>query len=165
MILIALGANLPSASRLPVETLEAALAALTVNGVAILARSRWYRTAPVPASSQPDFVNGVVSVATTLGPGDLLALMHDVERRFGRERGLPNAARTLDLDLLDYGGRVNAPPAWPILPHPRLHERAFVLLPLRDVAPLWQHPTLGRAIDELIAALPPGQAAAPLSSA
>jgi 2-amino-4-hydroxy-6-hydroxymethyldihydropteridine diphosphokinase len=165
MILIGLGANLPSIAGGPRETLEAAIASLAGEGVAIIARSRWYRTTPVPPSGQPDFVNGVVSAATTREPGDLLTLMHKIEKRFGRERGEPNAARTLDLDLLDYDGRVMAPPSWPILPHPRLHERAFVLLPLAEVAPAWRHPVLGRSVAEMIAALPPGQVAAPLSSA
>jgi 2-amino-4-hydroxy-6-hydroxymethyldihydropteridine diphosphokinase len=164
MILIGLGANLPSPAGAPAATFAAALDALGENGVRILARSRRYRTAPVPASGQPDFLNGVVSVATTLGPGDLLALLHRIEARFGRVRGVPNAARSLDLDLLAYGDRVMSDPAGPILPHPRLHERAFVLLPLRDVAPGWRHPLLGRTVEEMIAALPPRQEATPLSS-
>jgi 2-amino-4-hydroxy-6-hydroxymethyldihydropteridine diphosphokinase len=162
MILIGLGANLPSWAGAPQETLAAALEALAREGIGILRRSRWYRTAPVPASDQPHYVNGVVTVATARAPGDLLALLHEIEARFGRVRGAPNAARTLDLDLLAYDERVLTDPAGPILPHPRLHERAFVLLPLAEIAPGWRHPTLGRTIEELIAALPPGQAATPL---
>jgi len=79
-----------------------------------------------------------------------------VERRFGRVRRDRNEPRVLDLDLLDYDGLVQRSGA-AVLPHPRLHERAFVLLPLRDVAPQWRHPVLGRTVDELVAALPPGQ--------
>src|SRR5277367_377909 len=124
MILIGLGANLPSSAGTPLETLEAALQTLAGEGIAILARSHWYRTAPVPRSDQPDFVNGVASVATTREPRDLLALLHRIETRFGRVRGAPNAARTLDLDLLAYDDRVMADAAGPILPHPRLHQRA-----------------------------------------
>jgi 2-amino-4-hydroxy-6-hydroxymethyldihydropteridine diphosphokinase len=164
VILIGLGANLPSPAGAPVATFAAALDALGENGVRVLVRSRWYRTAPVPASDQPDFVNGVVAVSAALEPGDLLALMHRIEARFGRVRGLPNAARPLDLDLLAYDDRVMTGSAGPILPHPRLHERAFVLLPLKDVAPGWRHPLLGRTVEEMIAALPPGQEATPLSS-
>jgi 2-amino-4-hydroxy-6-hydroxymethyldihydropteridine diphosphokinase len=164
MILIGLGANLPSQAGAPAATFAAAIDALGENGMRVLARSRWYRTAPVPASDQPDFLNGVVSVATSLEPGDLLALLHRVEARFGRVRGVPNAARSLDLDLLAFDGRVMTGPAGPILPHPRLHERAFVLLPMKDVAPGWCHPLLGRTVEEMIAALPPGQEATPLSS-
>ena len=164
MILIGLGANLPSPAGAPAATFVAAIVALGENGVRVLARSRWYRTAPVPVSDQPDFLNGVVSVATAFGPGDLLALLHRIEARFGRVRGSPNAARSLDLDLIAYDDRVMSDPAGPILPHKRLHERAFVLLPMKDVAPGWRHPLLGRTVAEMIAALPPGQEATPLSS-
>jgi len=100
MILIGLGANLPSAAGAPRATLEAALAALARDGVRLAARSRWYRSAPLPRSSQPDFVNGVAAVETRLAPRDLLALLHRIEARLGRARGEPNAARTIDLDLL-----------------------------------------------------------------
>ncbi len=160
MILLGLGANLPSSAGPPLATLEAALAALQAAGVRLVARSRWYRTAPVPASDQPWFVNAVVSVETDLEPPELLALLQKIELAFGRRRGVPNAARTLDLDILDYEGRVEEK-AGLTLPHPRLHERAFVLLPLHDVAPSWRHPTRGKTVTELIAALPAGQTATP----
>jgi len=145
-----------------VRTCEAALEALAAAGVGVRARSPWYRTAPVPASGQPDFINGVVEAATGLDPAALLSLLHRIEADFGRVRGRPNAARTLDLDLLAYGAAVRDGPDAPILPHPRLHERGFVLFPLRDVAPGWRHPKLGKGIAELIAALPPGQSCRPL---
>jgi 2-amino-4-hydroxy-6-hydroxymethyldihydropteridine diphosphokinase len=158
-ILIGIGANLPHPVHgAPRHTCEAALAALERAGVRVVARSPWYATAPVPRSDQPDFINGVARVATALSPEALLGLMHRIEAEFGRVRGAANAARTLDLDLLAYGGERRAGPTGPILPHPRLHERAFVLLPLRDVAPDWRHPASGRAVAELIAALAPGQA-------
>lgn len=158
MILLGLGANLPSASHgRPEATLAAALAALAAEGVMVERLSPWYRSAPMPAAdNQPWYVNGVAAVATRLTPEALLALLHRVEQRFGRVRRERNEPRVLDLDLLDYDGRVQ-PGDGAVLPHPRLHERAFVLLPLRDVAPGWRHPTLGRGVDELIAALPPGQ--------
>jgi len=162
MILIGLGANLPSAAGPPQATLEAALAALVEAGVKVVARSRWYRTAPVPPSDQPWYVNGVVQVETSLAPGDLLRLLQGIERRFGRARGRRNAARSLDLDLLDYDGRIEDGPAL-VLPHPRLHQRAFVLLPLAEIAPRWRHPRLGQDIASLIAALPPEQSAAPIA--
>ena len=158
MILLGLGANLPSARHgKPQATLAAALAALAAEGVAVERRSPWYRSAPVPAAeNQPWYVNGVAEVKTALAPEALLALLHRVEQRFGRVRRQRNEPRVLDLDLLDYDGLVQ-PGDGAVLPHPRLHERAFVLLPLRDVAPGWRHPSLGRGVDELIAALPPGQ--------
>lgn len=155
MILIAMGANLPSVAGPPQQTLEAALAALAEAGIALERRSAWYRSAPSPAGDQPWYVNGVVSVATRLAPVELLGLLHRVEARFGRVRRQRNEPRVLDLDLLDYNGKLRQ--ETPVLPHPRLHERAFVLLPLADIAPDWRHPASGASLAALIAALPPGQ--------
>lgn len=161
MILIALGANLPSAAGGPRETLEAALAQLEAAGVRVVARSRWYRTAPVPASDQPWFVNGVARVETALDPAALLTVLRRIEQAFGRQRTVLNAARSLDLDIIDYDGRVENTPEL-TLPHPRMQDRAFVLLPLAEIAPSWRHPTLGKTVETLISALPEGQKAAPL---
>ena len=164
MILVALGANLPSPEHgSPRQTLSAALDALAAEGVTIVRRSRWYETAPVPVSDQPWYVNAVAAVETSVAPAELLALLHGVEERFGRVRGERNAPRIVDLDLLAYDDIVGDGTDGLVLPHPRLHERAFVLLPLRDVAPHWRHPRLGRTVDEMIAALPPDQVARPLS--
>lgn len=162
-ILIAVGSNLPSPGFGPPRAVcEAALEELSRRGLRILRRSRWFESAPVPASDQPWFVNGVAVVETSLPPPDLLALLHETERRFGRERRAINEARILDLDLIAYGDvvRTDAPP---LLPHPRLHERAFVLLPLADVAPDWCHPVDGRTLSDMIRALPPGQSIRPLT--
>ncbi|MFQ5959235.1 MAG: 2-amino-4-hydroxy-6-hydroxymethyldihydropteridine diphosphokinase [Alphaproteobacteria bacterium] len=163
LILIGVGANLPSRCGPPRATCEAALAALGEAGVTVARRSRWYRSAPVPRSSQPWFVNGVAAVETALDPGALLALLLDVERRFGREREGRWQPRALDLDVLDYRGELRSDPP-PELPHPRLHERAFVLVPLAEVAPGWRHPRLDRTVGALIAELPPGQELGPLPS-
>lgn len=166
-IYLGLGANLPSAFGTPVETLEQAVAAIAAKGVVIRARSPWYESAPVPrAADQPWYVNGVIEVATDLDPAALLALLQQVEQEFGRVRSVPNAPRTLDLDIVAYGDRVVTEGA-PLLPHPRMHERAFVLLPLRDLAPGWRHPQSGRDLTGLIAALgrlddPQGQEIRPL---
>jgi 2-amino-4-hydroxy-6-hydroxymethyldihydropteridine diphosphokinase len=119
-----------------------------VPGLRLEAASRWYRTAPVPASSQPDYVNGVVRMSGRVEPEALLGVLHEIEAEAGRVRGEPNAARVLDLDLLAVDGMVRAGPGL-ILPHPRLAERAFVLCPLCDVAPEWRHPVLGRSALEL----------------
>jgi 2-amino-4-hydroxy-6-hydroxymethyldihydropteridine diphosphokinase len=163
MILIALGANLPSQAGEPRQTLEVALAQLEARGVHIAARSRWYRTAPVPASDQPWFVNGVARVETALEPPALLAELQQVEQFFGRRRSVPNAARTLDLDIIDYDDRVENTPEL-TLPHPRMQDRAFVLLPLAEIAPGWRHPALGKTVEALISALPPEQKAEPIGA-
>lgn len=155
MILVALGANLPSRFGPPRATLEAALARLPEVGLAVAARSPWYLTAPVPASDQPDYVNGVAAVETGLDAAATLAALHAVEAEFGRVRTVANAPRAIDLDLIAYHGEVSAEA--PVLPHPRMHQRAFVLYPLADVAPGWVHPVSGRGVAELIADLPPGQ--------
>jgi 2-amino-4-hydroxy-6-hydroxymethyldihydropteridine diphosphokinase len=155
MVLIGLGGNLPSVVGPPARTIAAALDRLAAQGVGVLARSALYRTAPVPASAQPWFVNAVAQVDDALAPDALLDLLLTVEVEFGRQRGAPNAARTLDLDLLAYGATCRDD-ARLTLPHPRLHERAFVLHPLCDVAPEWRHPRLGRTARELLHALPPG---------
>lgn len=117
--------------------------------------SPWYRSAPVPASDQPWYVNGVVRVETDLDAPALLAVLHRVEAAFGRVRRQVNEARGLDLDLLAYHDDVRDEA--PVLPHPRLHQRAFVLLPLRDLAPGWRHPVTGMNVASLVADLPPGQ--------
>ncbi len=162
MILVALGSNLAGRGHAgPRETCEAALDALEARGVRVAGRSRWWRTAPVPASDQPWFCNGVAVVETDLGPAGLLALLHGVEDEFGRVRRVRNEARVIDLDLIAHGDRVSDGPDAPILPHPRMHERAFVLLPLLDVAPGWRHPRLGLTAAELARDLPPDQQAAP----
>ncbi|MGE3333977.1 MAG: 2-amino-4-hydroxy-6-hydroxymethyldihydropteridine diphosphokinase [Rhodospirillaceae bacterium] len=153
MIFIGVGANLPSAAGTPLQTCEAALVHLGRLGVVVAERSPWYETAPIPVSDQPWFVNGVARVETALSPAGLLAALHLTEAAFGRLRTSPNAARTLDLDLLAYGDAVRMH-ADPILPHPRLQERAFVLFPLRDLAPTWRHPVLGETAENLAARLP-----------
>lgn len=163
MILVALGANLPAPGYAgPRETLEAALAAVETGGTRIAARSPWYASAPVPPSDQPWFVNGVVRLESDLAPGPLLERLHAVEAAFGRRRSVANAARVLDLDLIDHDGRVSGEGDWPRLPHPRLAERAFVLLPLADLAPAWRHPASGASLAELMVSLPPDQLCRPL---
>ena len=157
-VYIGLGANLPSPEHgTPRETLEAAIAALDTHGLAVVARSPLYESEPVPVSDQPWYLNAVVEVATDRSASEVLALLHSVENAFGRVRSVPNAARVLDLDLLDCRGEVRAGPDAPILPHPRLQDRAFVLMPLGDIAPHWRHPVSRRGVAELLAALPPGQ--------
>ena len=158
-IYIGLGANLPHPTYgSPMDTLKAALVELARRGVKIVRLSPWYRSAPVPVSEQPWFDNAVAEIATELPADRLLAVLHQVEEVFGRARSLPNAARRIDLDLLDFRGEI-APegPGKATLPHPRLTARAFVLRPLADVAPHWRHPVSGAPIEALSRALPPDQ--------
>jgi 2-amino-4-hydroxy-6-hydroxymethyldihydropteridine diphosphokinase len=149
MILIALGANLPSQAGQPAGTLQRALGELESQGVKIARVSPFYETPAWPDPAQPNFVNAVAVLRTLLQPVELLAILHGVETAFGRLRSAPNAPRSLDLDLIDYDGRVMAEPAL-VLPHPRLAERSFVLVPLRDVAPDWRHPVTGLGVEQML---------------
>lgn len=144
---VALGANLGN----PLVTVKAAIAAL--DGIPESVRratSSLYRTAPVGLKNQPDFINAVVALETRLTPQALLEQLFAIEARFGRQRSVRNAPRTLDLDLLLHGDAILDSVAL-TLPHPRMHERAFVLAPLAEVAPQLAVPGRG-AVAELLAA-------------
>jgi 2-amino-4-hydroxy-6-hydroxymethyldihydropteridine diphosphokinase len=151
-VLVAIGANLPAPDgRMPLETCQWAMGQLaTLPGLHLRAVSRWFETRPVPASDQPSFINGVALLSGTADPSRLLQALQAIEAASGRVRSVPNAARTLDLDLLAMDTLVLATPNL-VLPHPRLHERAFVLAPLLDVLPNWRHPTLNITGERLLA--------------
>ncbi|WP_144372657.1 2-amino-4-hydroxy-6-hydroxymethyldihydropteridine diphosphokinase [Vogesella urethralis] len=141
--IIALGSNLDN----PVQQVEAALQAIgKLPGVSLLARSSCYRTAPVGYADQPDFINAVCQVDSALAPQDLLAALLQLEQAFGRVRTFRNAPRVLDLDLLLVDG-VCLATEFLTLPHPRMHERAFVMLPLAEMAPDTLVGGHGRAAD------------------
>jgi 2-amino-4-hydroxy-6-hydroxymethyldihydropteridine diphosphokinase len=137
-IFVGLGANLGDARDVVGQAVKALGALPQTRLVAV---SRLYRSAPVDAQG-PDFVNAVAELHTRLTPQDLLSALQAIEHAHGRERPHRNAPRTLDLDLLLYGQRIVDEPRLTV-PHPRLHERAFVLLPLADLAPELEHPRLG----------------------
>ena len=157
MALVAIGANLPLPDGTPaIETCRRAVARLgSIPGMRVAAVSSWWQSAPIPADpASPPYINGVARLEGTVEPAALLAALHAIEDEAGRARPYPNAPRVLDLDLVDHGGRVRQG-APPVLPHPRGHLRAFVLLPLAEVAPGWVHPASGRTVEALVAALEP----------
>lgn len=162
MIFIGIGANLAS-SRFgsPRSACEAALKEIENQEIKLIRRSRWYRSEPVPVSDQPWYINAVAALETQLPPQELLARLHEIEAKFGRVRKIRNEARVIDLDLLAYGDRVSKEGEVPILPHPRMSERAFVILPLVEIAPDWRHPVSGLSGPDLVAALPAGQVTEP----
>lgn len=146
---MALGCNLPGAYTSREALLEAALAALPEAGLEVVARSTWWASAAWPDPAGPGYLNGVAIVRTALSPGDTLAALHAIEARFGRARGAPNAPRTLDLDLVAHGRAVLDGDL--VVPHPRAHERLFVMGPLTELASAWVHPANGEPAFRLAA--------------
>ena len=161
MIIIALGANLPSRFGGPEDTLAAAYAEMERRGVIITKSSAIWLTAPVPASDQPWYRNAVVSVETALDIFSLLQILKQIEKDFGRADTVRDAPRVLDLDVIAWNDRVYETPDL-VVPHPRMQGRGFVLYPLQEIAPGWIHPVLGQSVAELIAALPEAQAVSPI---
>ena len=163
MVLIGIGANLarPQGDSL-LDTVR--WAAIQLDGLLSLhlrSLSRWYKTEPLPPSDQPFYVNGVAHLAAPAGsvepePAQLLIQLQAIEARAGRVRGERNAARTLDLDIIAMGegGQATRTSPDPVLPHPRAHTRAFVLVPLLEVAPAWVHPAFRLTAQQLLATLP-----------
>lgn len=151
---IALGSNLSSRFGAPADNLREAIHRLDDLGT-VTAVSRFHDTEPVGYTKQPRFLNAVALVDTDVSPRDLLRGLLAIEHSMGRNRASspPKGPRIIDLDLLLYGNLVLDEPALK-LPHPSLHERRFVLAPLAEVAPNWQHPTLELSIQQLLQALP-----------
>jgi 2-amino-4-hydroxy-6-hydroxymethyldihydropteridine diphosphokinase len=148
-----MGANLPSHAGSPEATLAAAVLRLESLG-RLVARSSLYSTEPVGYAAQPRFVNAVIALETELTPRELLRAVMGIEQEFGRDRtaGLANGPRTLDLDILLFGDLSISEPDLEI-PHPRLTERAFALVPLKEIAPQAIHPRTGSTVAQLLRSL------------
>jgi len=162
-LILGLGANIAGNWGSPKETLLQALTALRQQGLVPLTHSEFFRTKPVGGGRQPDYLNAVVLTQARLAPAALLRLVKGLERKAGRRPGRPFGGpwgpRPLDIDILDYGGRRLG---WPgrhrvrgrlVLPHPEAHRRAFVLVPLAQLAPAWRHPVLGATARTLLGRL------------
>lgn len=150
---IGLGANLDSEFGTPLETLKKAVEAIKEAGVTVKAVSPMYKTAPIPVSDDPWYHNQVIEIETGLTPHHLLKLLNKIEADFGRVRTVTNAPRVIDLDILTYGYEWIHDDTLTV-PHARMKERAFVLYPLRDIAPDFRHPMTDIPIDATIAKLP-----------
>ncbi len=177
--LVALGSNATEREHSNVQLLKQAVAEIKAEGLVTLRLSRLFSTPAFPAGAGPDFVNAALVVESPLPPEGVLAILHRVEARMGRVRRERWGQRVIDLDLLASGDRVlpdeaalrdwmalplteqmRRAPDRLILPHPRMHERGFVLVPLADVAPDWRHPLTGQSVREMLAALDPAEIAA-----
>lgn len=171
--LITLGANLPSATGTALQTLEKSLELFPLESLQILRISKWFSTPAFPAGSGPDFVNGAVMVQTSLAPSDVLSALHRIEAAMGRTRENRWEPRLCDLDLiayddvilpdlatfkqwkaLDLASQKTKAPDQLVLPHPRIQDRSFVLVPLHDIASDWVHPVTGITVAEMLAAIP-----------
>lgn len=151
-IYVALGANLPWDGLSPQETLTEALQQMPGRSVTPVSVSGYWTSPAWPDPARPAYVNAVAEIATNLSAGRLLRVLQDIEDGLGRERNVRWDSRTLDLDIVDYRGLV-LDEAGLTLPHPRAQDRAFVLLPLQEIAPDWVHPVSKRGISELISCL------------
>ncbi|MDR3510917.1 MAG: 2-amino-4-hydroxy-6-hydroxymethyldihydropteridine diphosphokinase [Caulobacteraceae bacterium] len=160
-VLIALGSSLGGRFGSSAAVVSAAVDQLAGAGFQILARSSLWRSASWPDPTQPDYINALVIVETPLGPAQTLARLHEIEAVFGRERGVANAPRVLDLDLIAHGRTVSGE-AGLLLPHPRAAERLFVMGPLAEIAPGWRHPVSGETAAALAAGASVGRDATPI---
>ena len=150
MIYIGIGSNLNGKNNeTPLQNCKKALVELKKE-VNICKISSWYKSEPIPVSNQPWFINGVIEISTNKSSLDLLEFILSIEEVFGRVREKKNEARILDLDIIDYKKKILYIKNKLIIPHPRMHERSFVLQPLSELNPKWMHPIKKKGIKELI---------------
>ena len=150
MIYIGIGSNLSGKNNeTPLQNCKKALIELKKE-VDICKISSWYKSEPIPVSNQPWFINGIIEISTNKSSLDLLEFILSIEKVFGRVREKKNEARILDLDIIDYKKKILYIKNKLIIPHPRMHERSFVLQPLNELNPKWIHPIKKKGIKELI---------------
>ena len=150
MIYIGIGSNLNGKNNeTPLQNCKKALIELKKE-VDICKISSWYKSEPIPVSNQPWFINGIIEISTNKSSLDLLEFILSIEKVFGRVREKKNEARILDLDIIDYKKKILYIKNKLIIPHPRMHERSFVLQPLSELNPKWMHPIKKKGIKELI---------------
>lgn len=160
-VVVALGGNLAGGYPSTEALLEAALGRFAQAGLPVVGRSGWWRSAAWPDPTGPEYRNAVVIVETAAGPRETMAALLALEAEFHRTRSAANAPRTLDLDLIAHG-RTVLDASDLILPHPRAHDRLFVMGPLAQIAPDWRHPVLGRTAAELARTASVGRDARPV---
>ena len=160
-VIVALGGNLALEGQAVQAVLELAAGRLAAARLKPVRRSGWWRSAAWPDPAQPAYLNAVAWVETALEPQAVLQALLQIETAFGRRRSVPNAPRTLDLDLIAYGRRIFEGPDL-VLPHPRAAERLFVMGPLAEIAPDWRHPVTGKTAADLAAEATVGTDATPL---
>jgi 2-amino-4-hydroxy-6-hydroxymethyldihydropteridine diphosphokinase len=167
--IIATGSNLKGSLKGDQSPLDAALRLMSSESLEIIDQSPWYKSHAFPAGSGPDFTNGAVLCKTTLNASELIAHLHSVEHELGRNREKRWGPRVIDLDLIDFDGQIEPSlsiykhweslelkkqmqetPEQLILPHPRLQDRVFVMVPMRDIVPDWVHPVSGQSLDQLL---------------
>ncbi len=150
MIIVAIGSNLESnVYGSSIDICNKSVELIRNHGVGVINQSSWYETAPIPASSQPNYINGVVSVQTQLSSEELLLLLLSIEKEMGRVRTSRNAARIIDLDLICYNDDIVRSKGL-TLPHSKLSERVFVVKPISEIAPNWEHPVSGLMVNEIL---------------
>ena len=160
-VIVALGGNLALEGQAVQAVLELAAGRLAAAGLKPVRRSGWWRSAAWPDPAQLAYLNAVAWVETALEPHAVLQALLQIETAYGRRRSVPNAPRTLDLDLIAYGRRILEGPDL-VLPHPRAAERLFVMGPLAEIAPDWRHPVTGKTAADLAAEATVGTDATPL---